>query len=62
MRILPSDPTKSPKIKSIIQKTYNIRQTDWGISKFCSIKHATDPEYGYCDEQGYLSIVVEFTS
>jgi len=40
---------------------FSERETDWGFSKFCSLKNATDTEYGYCDEQGYLNLIVEFT-
>ena len=43
MRLLPHDKTKPQKIKTIVGKSFNQRQTDWGFAKFCSLKQATEP-------------------
>ena len=61
MRLIPFDKQRPPKIKTIIRKTFNERETDWGFSKFCSLKNAIDPAFGYCDDEGYLNLIVEFT-
>ena len=61
MRLLPADKNRSPKIKTILRKSFTERETDCGFSKFYSLKNATDPENGFCDEDGYLNLIVEFT-
>ena len=43
MRLLPNDKSKSQKIKTIVGKSFNQRQTDWGFAKFCSLKQASEP-------------------
>ena len=57
-----SNVDQAPKVKTVVNKSFSERETDWGFSKLISLKALLDPDSGYLEkEDKKITLIVEFT-
>ena len=62
MRLMSSNIEAAPRVKTVVNKSFSEKETDWGFSKLISLKALVDPLNGYTDQQHKkVTLVVEFT-